>query len=81
MTYLTSNMAEAYGERRFLSEAELAHRWGISPKTLQRWRLLGKGPLFAKFSKRVVYPLNGDNCILDWESTSLYRSSSERIGA
>ena len=26
------------GDRRVLNENELAQRWGVSPKTLQRWR-------------------------------------------
>lgn len=65
-------------DRRFLSELELANRWGLSPKTLQRWRSLGTGPLFAKFSKKVGYPLDGRDGVLDWEQRILYRSTSER---
>ena len=30
-----------------LTEADLASRWGMSPKTLQRWRTEGRGPLAA----------------------------------
>ena len=65
-------------ERRYLSEAELANRWGIAPKTLQRWRNLGTGPCFAKFSKRVGYPLEGQGGVLEFEQGILYRSTSER---
>ena len=68
-------------ERRYLSELELASRWGLSPKTLQRWRAEGRGPLFAKFSRKVAYPLEGEGGVLDWESKVLYRSTSERAGA
>jgi len=68
----------APAERRFLSESELANRWGLSPKTLQRWRGIGTGPLFAKFSKKVSYPIEGQGGILDWEQRILYRSTSER---
>ena len=32
------------GDRRVLNENELAQRWGISPKTLRRWRREGRGP-------------------------------------
>jgi len=71
----------AAAERRFISEIELANRWGLSPKTLQRWRGLGKGPLFAKFSKRVGYPLDGQGGVLDWEQRTLYCSTSERAFA
>ena len=41
------------GDRRVLNENELAQRWGISPKTLQRWRSEGRGPKYLKLSKRV----------------------------
>lgn len=30
--------APSPGDRRVLNEHELAQRWGVSPKTLQRWR-------------------------------------------
>lgn len=45
-------------EKLVLNENELAQRWGISPKTLQRWRSEGRGPRFLKLSKRVIYPLD-----------------------
>ena len=41
------------GDRRVLNENELAQRWGVSPKTLQRWRSEGRGPRYLKLSKRV----------------------------
>lgn len=31
-----------------LSENELAERWGVSPKTLQRWRNGKRGPSYLK---------------------------------
>lgn len=78
MTHKISPAPQASAERCFISELELANRWGLSPKTLQRWRTLGKGPLFAKFSKKVAYPLEGKGGVLDWEQRILYRSTSER---
>ena len=68
----------APAERHYLNEGELASRWGLSPKTLQRWRVQGTGPLFAKFSKKVSYPLEGPGGVLDWEERILYCSTSER---
>jgi predicted DNA-binding transcriptional regulator AlpA len=61
-TTLTRSTQEAIntlspGDRRVLNEIELAQRWGISPKTLQRWRCEGRGPKYLKLSKRVSYPL------------------------
>jgi hypothetical protein len=38
-----------------MSEVDLATRWGISPKTLQRWRTNKSGPPYLKLSKRVKY--------------------------
>ena len=63
-TALTRSTQEAIntlspGDRRVLNENELAQRWGISPKTLQRWRCEGRGPKYLKLAKRVSYPLEG----------------------
>ena len=60
------------------SENELADRWGVSPKTLQRWRTEGRGPKYLKLSKRVIYPLEE---IQTFESNALYASTSERAQA
>jgi hypothetical protein len=36
---------------------DLAKRWGLAPKTLDRWRQRGVGPLFLKIGGHVVYRL------------------------
>lgn len=41
----------------FVTEDQLAQRWHMSPRTLQRWRQEGKGPPYLKLGGRVVYPL------------------------
>jgi hypothetical protein len=38
-----------------LDESELAARWGISVKTLRRWRQEQLGPVFCKLGSRVTY--------------------------
>jgi hypothetical protein len=38
-----------------LSQRELAQRWRISPRTLERWRCLGQGPAFLKLGRRIAY--------------------------
>jgi len=38
-----------------LSPRQLAARWGLSEKTLERWRMLGTGPVFLKLGGRVLY--------------------------
>jgi hypothetical protein len=42
---------------RHLKQDELALRWNMSPRTLERWRWLGQGPRYLKISGRVRYPL------------------------
>jgi len=42
---------------RHLNQVELASRWNISPRTLERWRWLGEGPAYLKIGGRVVYRL------------------------
>ena len=40
------------------NETELARRWNVSAKTLQRWRCEGAGPPYIKLSKAVRYPVS-----------------------
>ena len=42
---------------KHLKQRELADRWNISPRTLERWRWVGEGPHFIKIGGRVVYRL------------------------
>jgi hypothetical protein len=41
----------------YLTQIELAARWRISPRTLERWRWAGDGPRFTKVGGRVLYSL------------------------
>ena len=41
----------------FLAQRDLAVRWHMSPRTLERWRWSGKGPAFVNLGGRVVYRL------------------------
>jgi len=43
--------------RLALDETELAARWGLSVKTLRRWRQEQLGPVFLKLGARVTYLL------------------------
>jgi hypothetical protein len=40
-----------------LHQVELARRWKISPRTLERWRWLGIGVVHLKINGRVLYRL------------------------
>lgn len=72
---LAMSAPTAPNERRVLSEIELAQRWGVSSKTLQRWRSEGRGPHYLKLSKRVTYPLE---VVTEYERSALHASTSER---
>ncbi len=48
-----------YDEEPHLRESELALRWRLSRRTLQRWRKLGKGPPWLKVGDRILYPSDG----------------------
>lgn len=38
-----------------IDENELSQRWGLSVKTLRRWRGSSLGPIFCKMGARVTY--------------------------
>lgn len=52
----------------YWNEVQLARRWGISHRTLQRWRYQKKGPPYLKLCGRVVYRAAE---ILEWENGNL----------
>ena len=45
-------------EQNFLSQTDLAKRWGISLRTLERWRWAGEGLRFVKIGGLVRYRLD-----------------------
>jgi hypothetical protein len=55
-----------------LSTKQMARRYGVSPRTLERLRVKGGGPSFIKIGKQVRYP---DDSI--WVKTRLRNSTSE----
>lgn len=42
---------------KHLNQIDLARRWKVSPRTLERWRWVGEGPSFLKVGGRVLYRL------------------------
>jgi len=48
-----------------ITQEQLAARWHLSPRTLEQWRWLGKGPRFFKIGARVLYD---DDDIEDFEA-------------
>lgn len=65
-------------DRVVLTEADLASRWAMSPKTLQRWRMEGRGPHYLKLGKRVSYPINA---VIAFENCVQHVSTSQRAAA
>lgn len=42
---------------RHLNQDQLARRWSLSPRTLERWRSMGTGPAYLRLGGRVAYRL------------------------
>ena len=40
---------------KHLDQTDLARRWRLSPRTLERWRWLNQGPVYLKLGGRVAY--------------------------
>ncbi|MGI6639026.1 MAG: helix-turn-helix transcriptional regulator [Desulfobulbus sp.] len=62
-------------------QLQLADRWGLSPKTLERWRVLGTGPKFIRLPGKVIYRLCDieayeDDCLIS--STAELRNPIKR---
>jgi predicted site-specific integrase-resolvase len=46
---------ERASDELVISEERAAEALGLSARTLQRWRVEGRGPAFVKLGKRVAY--------------------------
>lgn len=56
-----------------INQAQLSDRWGLSQRTLERWRSVGWGPVFIKLGGRVIYRLED---IEAYEQQHLHKSTS-----
>ena len=55
-------------------QLQLAERWGLSPKTLERWRVIGTGPKYISLPGKVIYRL----CDIEaYEDDCLISSTAE----
>lgn len=57
----------------YLTPQELAARWRISPRTLERWRRVKTGPNFHKISGKVTYS------IIDIETYERHRRAETHV--
>jgi len=62
---------------KHLRQTNLATRWNLSPRTLERWRWTGEGPAYLKIGGRVVYRLED---IEAYEAENLRASTSAAAG-
>ena len=71
-TAATTSGALVAKQVKHLNEIELSRRWGISHRTLQRWRWLKQGPVYLKVGGAVRYRLE--------DVEAFERSQLRRIG-
>jgi predicted DNA-binding transcriptional regulator AlpA len=60
---------------RFLAPLDLAMRWSISARTLDRWRAMGTGPDWHQIGGQVRYALSD---VETWEARMRRGDSHER---
>jgi hypothetical protein len=54
---VTTDARSAGQAVRRINQRQLAARWGMSARTLERWRSLCQGPPFLKLGGRIAYQL------------------------
>lgn len=59
--------------KQHLDESSLAQRWGISRRTLQRWRQIKTGPAYLRLGGRIVYAIAD---VVAFETVSRMETSS-----
>ena len=61
-------------QEKYLSEKALAKRWGVAPRTLQKWRGRGIGPPYIKIGIAVRYP---PESIKKYEEENMHSTTSK----
>jgi predicted DNA-binding transcriptional regulator AlpA len=82
MTELMRNEAPA-SSCRLLSETQVEKLYGLNRRTLQHWRLTGRGPTYRKLGKSVRYLETDIHAFLDAgkrRSTSVSLADAEPVG-
>lgn len=52
---MSDDAALTMGRLTYLSNQQAAMFLNLSPRTLEKYRVIGGGPIFRKFGRRVVY--------------------------
>ena len=55
---MSHDLQSIRADLRHLNQTDLARRWRLSPRTLERWRHIGTGPRHLKVGGRVLYRLD-----------------------
>lgn len=53
----TDELETMMQEKICFTQKELARRWTLSHRTLERWRSVGTGPAFMRIGGRIIYRL------------------------
>lgn len=59
---------------KYLTQKQAAAYLTMGPSTLEKWRISGTGPAYAKISRRVIYEIEDLDA---WVQTHRRRSTSE----
>ena len=64
---------------RHLNQLDVARRWRMSERTLERWRSQGVGPVYLKVGGHVVYRMQD---IIAYEVAQLHtgHTAAKRVG-
>jgi len=62
---------------KHINQRELAQRWCVSERTLERWRIIGWGSHYIKIGGRVIYRLED---IEQHEIENIRLSTREAVG-
>ena len=50
--------AASASDTPYLNQKQLARRWNVSHRTIERWRAEGRGPAWVKFGGRILYRID-----------------------
>lgn len=62
---------------KHINQRELAQRWCVSERTLERWRIIGWGSHYIKIGGRVIYRLED---VEQHEIENIRLSTREAVG-
>ena len=69
-----SNVTSAAQPQRYLTNDEAADYLRLSPRTLEKQRVIGGGPKFRKFGRRVMYAVSDLDA---WADQRSYEATSD----